>query len=128
VLQGHGAGGGDELEGGGEVGAGDLAAGAVGEHAAAIDAVGEAGAVVLGGRPRRRRLRSRRRHPPDRLAGRSLRAGHATTAAQNRAPDRTIIRKTSHRRLETLDGYMRPATVFIDNSARFLGLDDQPPP
>jgi site-specific recombinase XerD len=62
--------------------------------------------------------------PPDRLAGHSLRAGHATTAAQNRAPDRTIMRRTGHRRLETLDGYIRPATVFIDNSARFLGLDE----
>lgn len=52
-------------------------------------------------------------------------AGHATTAAaQNRGPDRTIMRQIGHRRLETLDGYIRPATVFIDNSVRFLGLDE----
>jgi len=60
--------------------------------------------------------------PADKLAGHSLRAGHATTAAQNGAPDRTIMRQTGHKRVETLDGYVRPATVFKDNSAAYLGL------
>ena len=61
--------------------------------------------------------------PADKLAGHSLRAGHATTAAQNGAPDRTIMRQTGHKRTETLDGYVRPATVFKDNSATYLDLD-----
>lgn len=64
--------------------------------------------------------------PADRLAGHSLRAGHATTAAQHGAPDRTIMRQTGHKRTETLDGYIRPATVFKDNSATYLGLDQDP--
>ena len=67
--------------------------------------------------------------PPDRLSGHSLRAGHATTAARNGAPDRTIMRQTGHKRTETLDTYVRTATVFVDNSADYLDLDgaaDQP--
>ena len=67
--------------------------------------------------------------PPDRLSGHSLRAGHATTAARNGAPDRTIMRQTGHKRTETLDSYVRPATVFVDNSADYLDLAaaaDQP--
>jgi hypothetical protein len=27
---------------------------------------------------------------------------------------------------ETLDGYIRPATVFSDNFATYLGLDQEP--
>lgn len=65
--------------------------------------------------------------PADRLAGHSLRAGHTTAAAQNGAPDRTIMRQTGHKRTETLDGYIRPATVFKDNSATYLGLNQKPP-
>ena len=61
--------------------------------------------------------------PPDRLSGHSLRAGHATTAAGNGAPDRTIMRQTGHKRTETLDQYVRPATMFLDNSAEYLDLD-----
>ena len=61
--------------------------------------------------------------PPDRLSGHSLRAGHATTAARNGAPDRTIMRQTGHKRTETLDTYVRTATVFVDNSADYLDLD-----
>ena len=67
--------------------------------------------------------------PPDRLSGHSLRAGHATTAARNGAPDRTIMRQTGLKRTETLDTYVRTATVFVDNSADYLDLDgaaDQP--
>jgi site-specific recombinase XerD len=63
--------------------------------------------------------------PADRLAGHSLRAGHATVAAENDAPDRTIMRQTGHKRTETLDIYIRPATVFKDNSASYLGLDEE---
>ncbi len=60
--------------------------------------------------------------PVDRLSGHSLRAGHATTAAKNGATDRTIMRQTGHKRTETLDGYVRPATLFLDNSADYLDL------
>lgn len=61
--------------------------------------------------------------PPDRLAGYSLRAGHATTAAGNGAPDRVIIRQTGHKSVETLEGYIRSANVLSENSVRYLEPD-----
>lgn len=61
--------------------------------------------------------------PAHRLSGHSLRAGHATTAAEHGAPDRTIMRQTGHRQLETLEGYIRPGNILRDNSARYLALD-----
>ena len=60
--------------------------------------------------------------PPDRLAGHSLRAGHATTAAVNGATDRTIMHQTGHKDPQTLNAYIRPATIFENNSADYLGL------
>ncbi len=60
-----------------------------------------------------------------RLAGHSLRAGHATTAAANGAPDRVIMAQTGHRSVDTLEAYIRPANVLVDNSARFLDLETQ---
>lgn len=33
------------------------------------------------------------------------------------------MRQTGHKRTETLDGYVRPATVFKDNSATYLDLN-----
>jgi site-specific recombinase XerD len=63
--------------------------------------------------------------PPNHLAGHSLRAGHATTAAENGAPDRVIMRQTGHRSVETLEGYIRSGNVLRENSARYLNLDDQ---
>ena len=39
------------------------------------------------------------------------------------------MRQTGHKRTETLDTYVRTATVFVDNSADYLDLDgaaDQP--
>jgi site-specific recombinase XerD len=60
---------------------------------------------------------------PHLLAGHSLRAGHATVASENGAPDRTIMRQTGHKHLETLDGYIRSANLLRDNSARYLALD-----
>lgn len=62
--------------------------------------------------------------PIDKLSGHSLRAGHATTAADNGAPDRTIMRQTGHKHLETLEGYLRSGNILNDNSARYLGLAD----
>ena len=62
--------------------------------------------------------------PADRISGHSLRAGHATTAAKNGAPDRVIMNQTGHKSVDTLNGYIRPATVFTDNSAEYLDLAD----
>lgn len=61
--------------------------------------------------------------PPSRLAGHSLRAGHATTASANGAPDRVIMRQTGHRSVDTLEGYIRPGNVLSENSARYLDLE-----
>ena len=67
--------------------------------------------------------------PTTNISGHSLRAGHCTTAAQNGAPDRYIMDQTGHTSLDTLNGYIRPATVFLNNSADYLDLgpsvDDQ---
>ncbi len=57
------------------------------------------------------------------LAGHSLRAGHATQAAANDAPDRIIMRTTGHSSVETLEGYIRAGDILTKNSARYLGLD-----
>ena len=61
--------------------------------------------------------------PPARLAGHSLRAGHATTASANGAPDRVIMAQTGHRSVDTLEGYIRPGNVLGENSARYLDLE-----
>ena len=61
--------------------------------------------------------------PPSRLAGHSLRAGHATTAAANGAPDRVIMAQTGHRSFDTLEGYIHPGKVLRENSARYLNLE-----
>jgi limonene-1,2-epoxide hydrolase len=64
----------------------------------------------------------------DRLAGHPYAtAGYATAAAQNDAPDGTTMRQTGRQRTKAIDGYIRPATVFEDNSATSLGLDQDPP-
>jgi len=62
--------------------------------------------------------------PAGRLAGHSLRAGHATTAAANGAPDRVIMRQTGHRSVDTLEGYAGPGRVLVDSSARYLDLEN----
>jgi site-specific recombinase XerD len=62
--------------------------------------------------------------PPNQLAGHSLRAGHATTAAENGAADRVIMRQTGHRSVETLEGYIRSGNLLRENSARYLNLED----
>lgn len=62
--------------------------------------------------------------PASRLAGHSLRAGHATTASANGAPDHVIIRQTGHRSVDALEGYIRPGPVLAENSARYLDLEN----
>lgn len=56
------------------------------------------------------------------ISGHSLRAGHATTAAEHGVDAVRIARTTRHARLETLAGYVRPAEVLRDTTARDLGL------
>lgn len=61
--------------------------------------------------------------PSSKLAGHSLRAGHVTEASENGAPSWQVMRQTDHKRIETLNGYIRSHGVFRDNSARYLRLD-----
>lgn len=56
------------------------------------------------------------------VSGHSLRAGHATTAAEAGADASRIARTTRHERLETLQRYVRPAEALRDTTARVLGL------
>ncbi len=57
-----------------------------------------------------------------RLSGHSLRAGHATTAAEHGVPADRLARTTRHRNLATLAKYIRPAEVLADTSSGSLGL------
>jgi integrase len=56
------------------------------------------------------------------ISGHSLRAGHATTAAEHGVDASRIARTTRHARLETLARYVRPAEVLADTTSRDLGL------
>lgn len=56
------------------------------------------------------------------ISGHSLRAGHATTAAEHEVDAARIARTTRHVRLETLAKYVRPAQVLKDTTAKDLGL------
>lgn len=59
---------------------------------------------------------------PERVAGHSLRSGHATTAAQAGAAEDAIQRQLRHKKADTTRGYIRRATVFADSSSAALGL------
>jgi site-specific recombinase XerD len=56
------------------------------------------------------------------LAGHSLRAGHATTAARNGASEASIMRQTGHRSVQMVRRYIREGSVFHDNAGAKLGL------
>lgn len=56
------------------------------------------------------------------ITGHSLRAGHATTAAEAGVDAARIARTTRHARLETLASYVRPAEALRDSTSRDLGL------
>jgi integrase len=56
------------------------------------------------------------------LAGHSLRAGLATTAARNGASERSIMKQTGHRSVQMVRRYIREAELFHDNAAAKLGL------
>jgi integrase len=59
---------------------------------------------------------------PTLYSGHSLRAGFATTAAANGAPERAIANQTGHRSMEVLRRYVRHGSLFTDNAATVLGL------
>lgn len=56
------------------------------------------------------------------VSGHSLRAGHATTAAEAGVPAEQLARTTRHVNLSTLARYVRPAQVLSDSSSGSLGL------
>ncbi|NTW39975.1 MAG: tyrosine-type recombinase/integrase [Cellulomonadaceae bacterium] len=56
------------------------------------------------------------------LTGHSLRAGHATIAAEAGVPADRLARTTRHARLETLARYVRPHSALRDTSSASLGL------
>lgn len=53
------------------------------------------------------------------FAGHSLRAGHATSAAQNDAPGHAIQRQLRHKSFVTTSGYTRDGRLFKGSSASF---------
>jgi integrase len=52
-------------------------------------------------------------------SGHSLRAGHATSAAQNDAPGHAIQRQLRHKSFNTTAGYIREGRLFKGSSASF---------
>lgn len=59
---------------------------------------------------------------PDRVAGHSLRAGFATTAALNDVPERQIQDQTRHKSVAMLRRYIRKGQLYKQNAARHVGL------
>ena len=60
---------------------------------------------------------------PARYAGRSLRAGLATSAAAGGASERAIVAQTGHRSADMVRRYVREANLFAaDNGASLGGL------
>ncbi len=59
---------------------------------------------------------------PEKYAGHSLRAGHATSAAVAGASERSIMNQTGHRSVQMVRRYIRDGSLFRENSAGKLGL------
>lgn len=59
---------------------------------------------------------------PAHLAGHSLRAGFATSAALQGVTETAIAAQTGHRSMAILRRYIRPATVWQNNAAAAVGL------
>lgn len=57
---------------------------------------------------------------PNAFSGHSLRAGFATSAARAGRSERSIMRQTGHRSVETLRSYIREGEIFTDNAAEGL--------
>lgn len=62
------------------------------------------------------------RHPPQRYAGHSLRAGFATQAAAAGVPLDRIMRQTRHTSVAVALRYIRPGQIWQDNASAALGL------
>ncbi|MEI6521530.1 MAG: site-specific integrase [bacterium] len=56
------------------------------------------------------------------VAGHSLRAGHATSAARAGVSERIIMKQTGHRSEKMVRRYIREGQLFTENSAALLGL------
>jgi integrase len=56
------------------------------------------------------------------LAGHSLRAGLATSAAAAGVSERAIMAQTGHRSLATVRKYIREGSLFLENAAAKVGL------
>jgi integrase len=59
---------------------------------------------------------------PDEVAGHSLRAGLATSAASAGVPERVIAEQTGHRGTAMLRRYVREGSLFRENAASAVGL------
>ena len=91
----------------------------------AVNRYGRAGATRLSDRAAvdmLKRVAAAAGIDPERVAGHSLRSGHATTAAQAGAAEDTIQRQLRHKKADTTRGYIRRATVFDQSSSAALGL------
>ena len=77
---------------------------------------GNAVALVL------KRLATRAGLDPREVAGHSLRAGLATSAASAGVPERVIAATTGHRGTAMLRRYIREGSLFRENAASAVGL------
>jgi len=55
-------------------------------------------------------------------SGHSLRAGLATSAAAAGASERSIMAQTRHQSVTVMRGYIRPASIWLDNAAAIAAL------
>lgn len=55
-------------------------------------------------------------------SGHSLRAGFATSAAAAGASERSIMAQTRHQSVTVMRGYIRPASIWLDNAAAIAAL------
>ena len=59
---------------------------------------------------------------PRTVAGHSLRAGLATSAAAADVPERVIAQQTGHKSMIVLRHYIREGSLFRENAAARVGL------
>ena len=85
-------------------------------HIGAARLSGQAVALVL------KRHAARVGLDPDEVAGHSLRAGLATSAAAAGVPERVIADQTGHKGTAMLRRYIREGSLFRDNAASAVGL------
>ena len=85
-------------------------------HIGATRLSGQAVALVL------KRHAARAGLDPSEVAGHSLRAGLATSAAEAGVPERVIAEQTGHRGTAMLRRYIREGSLFRENAASAVGL------